>query len=101
MRIRSLFCTMVFGGLMFSFPLAADNCDECRESKGCDDDTCRGHHHCQCSQGSKRPVFNPLCRYYPYNSIYQYSYVCQDYDDSFPAWPSRRDGELSDSLSRY
>ena len=48
---------------------------------------------------SSSTQYNPLCRYYPYNRIFQASYIRESIDNE-PSWPGKRDGDFLDELTR-
>lgn len=73
---------------------AEDNCCD-RENGDCQEDQ-----EYSCAQENPRYIYNPLCRYYPYRTIFQDSYVHDESNDGVSSWPSRRDGNFSDALTR-
>ncbi len=85
---KYLILTFIGCGISF-LPLVAD---EIVDEPVADTCQCEGE---QCEEGC---VFY---QYFPHNSIFQDSTVREDYDEPPTwSWPGRRDGELSDELSR-
>jgi hypothetical protein len=97
MSIKQSMTFLVLSGLLtFSAGFAEEN-DRCEENNS----NSQGNCECKCNNGTKPCGYNPMCRYYPYRTIYQHSCVREEYgDDPVASWPGRRDGELSDELTR-